>query len=157
MSGFTRDSYWYGGRLVYESLGSKWSRYHGTHCPGPQTHLPPEQRKRPECTGDWLDHALAAGFEVVPGNYPYFGLVGPGLTEGVDENALTANVLWEVVTGEPGEQDWIESVNVMDRGDMPITGCEKCGGALRCKQPRPYGWLCAACNKLAAKQARRKT
>ncbi|MFD3421022.1 hypothetical protein [Streptomyces decoyicus] len=32
MSGFTRDTKYYGDRLVYEPLESKWGRYHATHC-----------------------------------------------------------------------------------------------------------------------------
>ncbi|MEV4182914.1 hypothetical protein AB0J28_15915 [Streptosporangium canum] len=32
MSGFTRDTQRYGDKLVYEALGSKWRRYHDTHC-----------------------------------------------------------------------------------------------------------------------------
>ncbi|MET8054535.1 hypothetical protein ABZU75_43875 [Streptosporangium sp. NPDC005286] len=39
-------------------------------------------------------------------------LTGPGLTEDVDESALTANALWEAVTGKPGTQDWHDSVNL---------------------------------------------
>lgn len=139
MSGFTRDPYWYGGRLVYEPLESKWRSYHYRHC------------TRPDCSGDWLDHALAAGFEKVPGRHPYFGLVGPGLTEGVDEGALTTNALWEAVTGKPGQQDWHEQVRGLDRPGLPRGGCEACGGALRCKAPRAGGWLCAACNKARAR------
>ncbi|MFJ3366459.1 hypothetical protein [Streptomyces anthocyanicus] len=42
-------------------------------------------------------------------------LVGPGLTEDVDEEALTANVLWEAVTGKPGTQTWYEHVRVTCR------------------------------------------
>ena len=44
------------------------------------------------------------------------GPTGPDLTEGVDESALTANALWEAVTGKPGE-GWIETVHVMDRSE----------------------------------------
>lgn len=36
--------------------------------------------------------------------------------EGVDESALTANALWEAVTGRPG-QGWTESVRVIDRSE----------------------------------------
>ncbi len=43
-------------------------------------------------------------------------LVGPGLTEGVDESVLTANALWEAVAGKPGE-GWVETVHVMDRSE----------------------------------------
>ena len=35
-----------------------------------------------------------------------YGPVGPGLTEDVDESALTTNALWEVVTGTSKTQDW---------------------------------------------------
>ncbi|MEU8528364.1 hypothetical protein AB0C77_22630 [Streptomyces sp. NPDC048629] len=102
MSGFARDPQYYGDRLVYEPLESKWSRYHATHC---------------GCGQDWLTaHAIPAGFTVIPrGKTGYYGLVGPGLTEGVDEQALTANALWEAVTGKPGTQTWHETVHVTCR------------------------------------------
>ncbi|MFG2563067.1 hypothetical protein [Streptomyces sp. NPDC048496] len=101
MSGFARDTKYYGDRLVYEPLESKWSRYHATHC---------------DCGQDWLTaHAVPAGFTVLPrGKTGYYGLVGPGLTEDVDENALTTDVLWEAVTGQPGA-GWVETVQVTDR------------------------------------------
>ncbi|MET9436908.1 hypothetical protein [Streptomyces sp. NPDC006551] len=102
MSGFARDPKYYGDRLVYEPLESKWSRYHATHC---------------GCGQDWLTaHAIPAGFTIIPrGKTGYYGLVGPGLTEGVDETALTANALWEAVTGKPGTQTWHEQVHVTCR------------------------------------------
>lgn len=102
MSGFVRDAKYYGDRLVYEPLESKWGRYHATHC---------------GCGQEWLTaHAIPAGFTVLPrGNTGYYGLVGPGLTEGVDESALTTNALWEVVTGKPGTQTWHEDVHVISR------------------------------------------
>lgn len=102
MSGFARDTKYYGDRLVYEPLDSKWRRYHATHC---------------GCGQDWLTaHALPAGFTVLPrGRTGYYGLIGPGLTEGVDEAALTTNALWEAVTGRPGTQTWHESVHVACR------------------------------------------
>lgn len=102
MSGFVRDTKYYGDRLVYEPLESKWSRYHATHC---------------GCGQDWLTaHAIPAGFTVLPrGRTRYYGLVGPGLTEDVDESALTANALWEAVTGKPGTQTWHEGVQITCR------------------------------------------
>ncbi|MFJ9845872.1 hypothetical protein ACIRYZ_36605 [Kitasatospora sp. NPDC101155] len=102
MSGFARDTKYYGDRLVYEPLESKWSRYHATHC---------------GCGQDWLEaHAIPAGFTVLPrGKTGYYGVVGPGLTEGVDESTLTTNALWEAVTGQPGTQTWYESVQVTCR------------------------------------------
>lgn len=102
MSGFARDTKYYGDRLVYEPLESKWSRYHARHC---------------GCGQDWLEaHVIPAGFTVLPrGRTGYYGLAGPGLTEGVDESALTANALWEAVTGQPGAQTWYESVQVTCR------------------------------------------
>ncbi|MFE9574633.1 hypothetical protein ACFYMW_40055 [Streptomyces sp. NPDC006692] len=102
MSGFARDPKYYGDRLVYEPLDSKWSRYHAQHC---------------GCGENWLEaHALPAGFTMIPrGRTGYYGLVGPRLTEGVDEEALTANALWEAVTGKPGTQTWYESVRVTCR------------------------------------------
>jgi hypothetical protein len=136
MSGFTRDPYWYGGLLVYEPLDSKWRRYHA-RC------------RQSGCTGYWLDHVLKAGFRQVGKHQGYFGLVGPGLTEGIDESRLTANALWEAVTGIPGNQDWYETVHVVERDGMPMTGCEICGGGLRCKEARENGWLCAKCNREA--------
>lgn len=56
------------------------------------------------CTGNWVDHAVAAGFSVVHKGRSFVALTGPGLTEGVDESRLTANALWEAVTGRPGAQ-----------------------------------------------------
>lgn len=97
MSGFTRNSTHYGDRLVYEALHRTWERHHG-HC------------QRPECPGDWLEHATAAGFEVVRSGNGFVALVGPGLAEGVDETALTTNALWAAVTGTPGSQTWTDRV-----------------------------------------------
>lgn len=103
MSGFTRDTKHYGDRLVYEALESKWGRYHATHC---------------GCDRDWVTvHAEPAGFTVVRERPGFVALVGPGLTEGVDEERLTANALWEAVTGKPGTQDWYEPVRVTCRCD----------------------------------------
>ncbi|MFI6085627.1 hypothetical protein ACIBBB_32495 [Streptomyces sp. NPDC051217] len=92
----------YGDRLVYEPLESKWGRYHATHC---------------GCGQDWLTaHAIPAGSLSCRGaKTGYYGLVGPGLTEGVDESALAANALWEAVTGKPGTQTWHEGVQVACR------------------------------------------
>jgi hypothetical protein len=102
VSGFARNPKYYGDRLVYEPLERKWAGYHARHC---------------GCGRDWLDaHAAPAGFTVLPrGRTGYYGLVGPGLTEGVDEEKLTANALWEAVTGKPGTQTWYESVHVTCR------------------------------------------
>lgn len=102
MSGFARDTKYYGDRLVYEPLESKWAGYHARHC---------------GCGQDWLTaHVVPAGFTVIPwGKSGCYGLVGPGLTEGVDESVLTTNALWEAVTGKPGTQTWYESVNVTCR------------------------------------------
>lgn len=76
--------------------------YHATHC---------------GCGRDWLEaHAIPAGFTVIPrGKSGYYGLVGPGLTEGVDEEALTANALWEAVTGKLGTPSWYEQVRIICR------------------------------------------
>lgn len=102
MSGFTRDAKRYGDRLAYEALGSKWRRYHDTHC---------------GCGLNWVtEHAEPAGFTVVKSGSGWVALTGPGLTEDVDESALTANALWEAVTGKPGE-GWIETVHVIDRSE----------------------------------------
>ncbi|MEV0750492.1 hypothetical protein AB0I75_35700 [Streptomyces sp. NPDC050273] len=102
MSGFARDPKYYGDRLVYEPLERKWAGYHARHC---------------GCGRDWLEaHAVPAGFTVIPrGKTGYYGLVGPGLTEGVDEEKLTANALWEAVTGQPGTQTWYEGVHITCR------------------------------------------
>ncbi len=109
MSGFTRDTKHYGDRLVYEALLSKWSRYHA-HC---------------GCANNWITHhAEPAGFTVVREGSGFVALIGPGLTENVDETRLTANALWEAVTGKTGTQDWYESVHVIDRStaaDSPAT------------------------------------
>ncbi|MFJ2419990.1 hypothetical protein [Streptomyces brevispora] len=102
MSGFTRDTKHYGDKLVYEALGTKWRRYHDTHC---------------GCGLNWVtEHAKPAGFTVVRSGSGWVALVGPGLTEDVDESALTANALWEAVAGKPGE-GWAETVHVMDRSE----------------------------------------
>ncbi|KOU84334.1 MULTISPECIES: DUF3072 domain-containing protein [unclassified Streptomyces] len=102
MSGFARDPKYYGDRLVYEPLERKWAGYHARHC---------------GCGLDWLEgHAVPAGFTVIPrGRTGYYGLVGPGLTEGVGEEALTTNALWEAVTGTPGTQTWHEPVHITCR------------------------------------------
>jgi hypothetical protein len=100
MSGFTRDPYHYGDRLVYEALTSKWDRYHA-HC---------------GCGSDWVTaHAEPAGFTVVRNGSGFVALTGQGLTDDTDEDRLTTNVLWQVVTGTEGEQDWFETVRVIDR------------------------------------------
>jgi len=97
MSGFTRGGR-YGDRLVYEALQSKWLRYH-RHC---------------ACGKDWVEaHAIPAGFTVVRAGSGWVALIGPGLTEGVDEDKLTANALWEAVTGRPGIQTWYEEVAML--------------------------------------------
>ncbi|GAA0930537.1 hypothetical protein [Nonomuraea longicatena] len=102
MSGFTRDTKRYGDKLVYEALGSKWRRYHDTHC---------------RCGLNWVtEHAEPAGFTVVRSGTGWVALTGPGLTDGVDESALTADVLWEAVTGKPSA-GWVEAVRVVDRGE----------------------------------------
>lgn len=102
MSGFTRDPKHYGDRLVYEATISKWSRYH-RHC---------------GCVENWITaHAEPAGFTVVREGSGFVALVGPGLTEGVDESALTTAALWEAVTGKPGERGWGEFVRVIDRSE----------------------------------------
>ncbi|SDK42994.1 hypothetical protein SAMN05421874_107294 [Nonomuraea maritima] len=102
MSGFTRDTKRYGDRLVYEALGSKWRRYHDTHC---------------RCGLNWVtEHAEPAGFTVVRSDTGWVALIGPGQTEDVDESALTTDALWEAVTGKPG-LGWPESVRVIDRGE----------------------------------------
>lgn len=102
MSGFARDPKYYGDRLVYEPLERKWAGYHARHC---------------GCVRDWLEaHAVPAGFTVIlRGKTGYYGLAGPGLTEGVDEEKLTANALWEAVTGKPGTQTWFEGVHITCR------------------------------------------
>jgi hypothetical protein len=100
MSGFTRDPRHYGDRLVYEALGSKWSRYHA----------------RCGCGRDWVNaHSEPAGFKVVREGSGFVALVGPGLTEDVDEDKLTTNSLWKAVTGTEGTQDWFETVHVFER------------------------------------------
>ena len=100
VSGFTRDAKYYGDRLVYEALYSKWDRYH-SHC---------------GCGQDWVStHAEPAGFEVVRRGSGFVALIGVGLTDGVDEEALTTNALWQAVTGLPGRQDWFETVRVFPR------------------------------------------
>jgi hypothetical protein len=65
VSGFARDTRYYGDRLVYEPLESKWGRYHAIRC---------------GCGQDWLTaHAIPAGFTILPrGKTGYHGLVDPG-------------------------------------------------------------------------------
>ncbi|WP_410646518.1 hypothetical protein [Amycolatopsis sp. cmx-4-54] len=102
MSGFTRDPKYYGDRLVYEALLTKWGRYHA----------------RCGCKNNWItDHAESAGFTVVRQGSGFVALVGPDLTEDVDETRLTTNALWKAVTGEKGAQDWFEPVRVIDRSE----------------------------------------
>lgn len=108
MSGFTRDPHRYGDTLVYEALQTKWERYHD----------------RCGCGRDWVEaHALPAGFVVVVQGSGWVALTGPGLTEQVDEERLTTNVLWEAVTGTPGTQTWYDSVRQFDgpRTEAPRT------------------------------------
>lgn len=86
----------YGDRLVYEALLSRWDRHHARHC---------------RCGKDWVtDHLPAAGITVLATGNGWAVLVGPGLTEDVDETKLTCNALWTAVTGKPGTQDWYERV-----------------------------------------------
>jgi len=127
MSGFTRDPEQYGDLLVYEALESKWSRNH-RHC---------------ECGQHWQSHISAAGFAIVRTEVGFVAITGPGLTEGVDEDALTINALWEAVTGTPGAQDWQESVRTIDRltatgaagpDSLPRTGASKRGRSGRSKK-----------------------
>lgn len=116
MSGFTRDTKYYGDALVYEALESKWGRYHARHCGGAH---------------DWLsEHAVPAGFTVVREGSGWVALTGPGLTEGVDEDALTADALWEAVTGKPGA-GWIEQVRVTCR-------CGHCEAERKAENERIY-------------------
>lgn len=96
MSGFVRGGRRYGNRLVYEAQLSRWERHHNRHC---------------RCGQDWLtDHLQRAGLTVLASGYGWAAIVGPGLTEGVDESQLTVNALWEAVTGKPGTQTWYERV-----------------------------------------------
>lgn len=105
MSGFTRDPLHYGDALVYEALQGKWRRYH-QHC---------------GCGEDWVDaHAIPAGFRVVRRRPGFVALVGPGLTEGVDEERLTTNALWRAVVGAPGSQDWFERVQIFERSEEEL-------------------------------------
>ncbi|MGV9778981.1 hypothetical protein [Streptosporangium sp. NPDC003464] len=120
MSGFTRDTQRYGDKLVYEAPGSKWRRYHDTHC---------------RCGLNWVtEHAEPAGFTVVRSGTGWVALIGPGLTEKVDESALTTDALWEAVTGKPG-LGWPESVRVIDRG----RGTPQRSLSDRCSPPLPSG------------------
>lgn len=102
MSGFTRDPKHYGDRLVYEASLSKWNRYHS----------------RCDCGNDWVtQHAEPAGFTVARQGNGFVALTGPGLTEDVDEDRLTTNALWKVVTGQEGTQDWFEPVKTINRSE----------------------------------------
>jgi hypothetical protein len=59
-------------------------------------------------------HAEPAGFTVVRDGGGFVALTGPGLTEGVNESALTTDALRLAVTGKPGEGS-IEPVHTVDR------------------------------------------
>ncbi|MFC4016029.1 hypothetical protein ACFOY2_53080 [Nonomuraea purpurea] len=121
MSGFTRDTKRYGDNLVYEALGSKWRRYHDTHC---------------GCGLNWVtEHAEPAGFTVVRSGTGWVALTGPGLTEDVDESALTANALWEAVTGKPGA-GWVEPLNIVDRSEAASSGRSTTGAAAAKRRER---------------------
>ncbi|MEU4332703.1 hypothetical protein [Nonomuraea dietziae] len=125
MSGFTRDTQRYGDKLVYEALGSKWRRYHDTHC---------------GCGLNWVtEHAEPAGFTVVHSGTGWVALTGPGLTEDVDESALTTDALWKAVTGKPST-GWVESVNLVGRSqaapkDRRRTGADAAAGLRRGSDP----------------------
>ncbi|QRP43038.1 hypothetical protein [Amycolatopsis sp. FDAARGOS 1241] len=116
MSGFTRDSKYYGDRLVYEVLDSKWRRYH----------------ERCGCEDGWISHVEPAGFTIVRARREFVALTGPGLTEDVDETRLTTNALWEAVTGQEGAQHWFEPVRVIDRS-------EKAEAERKAENDRVYG------------------
>lgn len=101
MPGFLRDAKLYGDRLVYRAVANTWSGHHAAYC---------------GCGQDWVSaHAIPAGMSVLHEGAGVVVLVGPGLTEGVDERFLTANALWKAVTGTPGTQDWTEPATVVDR------------------------------------------
>ncbi len=106
VSGFCLDTTRFGDRLVYVALGSQWLRYHDVSC---------------GCGLDWVTvHAEAAGLTAVQCGDGWVALVGPGLTEDVDESALTADVLWEAVTGMSGdgrvEAAYVRDCHDVDRG-----------------------------------------
>lgn len=122
MSGFTRDTKRYGDKLVYEALGSKWRRYHDTHC---------------GCGLNWVtEHAEPAGFTVVRSGTGWVALTGPGLTEDVDESALTTDALWKAVTGKPG-MGWVESVKIADRAQAASEGHKVSGADAAARRERP--------------------
>ncbi|MFD3959709.1 MULTISPECIES: hypothetical protein [Streptomyces] len=58
----------------------------------------------------------SAGITAIRAGGGWVALVGPGLTEDVDETALTANALWTAVTGKRGD-GCVETVHVMDRSE----------------------------------------
>lgn len=122
MSGFTRDTQRYGDKLVYEALGSKWRRYHDTHC---------------GCGLNWVtEHAEPAGFTVVRSGTGWVALTGPGLTEDVEESALTTDALWKAVTGKPGT-GWVESVHVIDRSQAAPKDRKRTAAAPAARRERP--------------------
>ena len=85
---------------MYELLESTWRRYHAHHC---------------GCDQDWLSaHAEPAGFTVVRDGGGFLALIGPDLTEGVNESALTTDALWLAVTGKAGGGR-IAPVHTVDR------------------------------------------
>ncbi|MGI5287715.1 hypothetical protein ACQEVF_30865 [Nonomuraea polychroma] len=70
-----------------------------------------------------------------------FALTGPGLTEDVDESALTTDALWKAVTGKPGT-GWVESVKVVDRSqaapkDRKVTPADATAGRERPTKAAP--------------------
>lgn len=58
-----------------------------------------------------------AGVGIRAGHHRLLRPGRPGLTEGVDEEALTCTALWEAVTGTPGTQTWHETVRVTCRNE----------------------------------------
>jgi hypothetical protein len=101
VSGFTRDTRYYGDRLVYEALLSKWSRDHA----------------RCRCGNNWITHhAEPAGFTVVRKGNGFVALVGPGLTEDVDEAAPT-----RTRCGEPSRENR-EPRDAVPRRDIQNSG-----------------------------------
>lgn len=108
-----------------------WGRYDKMRTTG--QHVEPLPRHPLRVRAGLTTHAVPAGFTVLPrGKTGYYGLVGPGLTEGGDEATLTTNALWEAVTAQPGTQNWYETVRVICRS-------KEAEAARKAENDRVYG------------------
>ncbi len=139
MSGFTRNPKYYGDRLVYEALLTRWGRYHA----------------RCGCKNNRITlHAETAGFTVVRQGSGFVALVVPGLTEDVDEpeqqaaaeraskSALDRSCSW--VTPSPGLRPglcspaWTRTKNSPVGRFQSVPGIRPTPGRSKPKRPRVH-------------------